>query len=337
MPQPGVIPLRPLSLGDIVKGAFLALGRSWLPLLGFYLVAALAVTLVLAVPLLLLAAGGVDADVPAMVAFGPIGAALGLVTIPALALAAPMVALRDMVVGRKVTWPALWERLGSRTVRVLGTILLTACVFLPFMLVTGLGVAAIGGGVYLDDALGVVLGIVGFLVVCAGFTGMIWMAYRLVFAPAITVLEGLGPVASLRRSAALVKGDWWRIFGISYLMAMIAGAIGYVAMLLLVMVGVLILIPVFASASVSADAGPAWGITAIVVVVLLGLFVTALQSLTFTLSTYTVGLLYVDQRIRRENFAEALLASAGPQAAAPPAPPAYPAPPTPPAPPAPPA
>ncbi|NYV75853.1 hypothetical protein, partial [Streptomyces sp. UH6] len=335
MPQPGVIPLRPLSLGDIVKGSFLALGRSWLPLLGFYLVAALAVTLVLVVPLLLLAAGGVDAGVPSMVVFGPVGAALGMVTIPALALAAPMVALRDLVVGRKVTWPALWERLGSRTVRVLGTILLTVCVLLPFMLVAGLGMAGIAGGVHLGDAVGVVLGIVGFLVVCTGFTGMIWMAYRLMFAPAITVLEGLGPVVSLRRSAALVKGDWWRIFGISYLMALIAGAIGYVAMLLVAVVGVLVLIPVFASASVGVDAGPAWGITAIVVVAVLGLLVTALQSLAFTLSTYTVGLLYVDQRIRRENFAEALLAAAGPQAPAPPAPPTYPGPPTPPAPPAP--
>jgi hypothetical protein len=335
VPQPGVIPLRPLGLGDILKGSFLALGRSWLPLLGFYLLATLAVALVVFVPLLLVAAAGADGGPPAVLAFsafGPVGATLGVLIVSALALAVPMVALRDTVVGRKVTWSNLWERIGSRTMRVLGTFLLTACLALPFLLVVGLGVAGIAGGIHLDGAGGVVLGIVGFLLLCAGLVGMVWMVYRLIFAPAITVLEGLGPVASLRRSAALVKGDWWRIFGISYLMGMIAGAIGYVAMLLVVMIGALMLIPTFASMGSSVEAGPTWGIAAIVTVVVLVLLMTAVQTLTITLSTYTIGLLYVDQRIRRENFAETLLAAAGPQAAAPAAPPAYPTPPMPPAP-----
>ncbi|MGW0607071.1 hypothetical protein [Streptomyces sp. NPDC002640] len=312
-PQPGVVPLRPLGVGDILKGSFLALGRSWPQLVGLYLLATVALAVVFLAPVLLVAAGEGESAGFGLVAVGPFWVMAAFVLVPAVALAAPLTALREAVLGRKVTWSVLWERLGSRSLRVLATVLLTACVALPFVAVIGLGVAGIAGGVHLEGGGGVALGLLGFLVLCAGFVGAVWTTYRLIFAPAVTVLEGLGPVAALRRSAALVKGDWWRIFGISYLMGMIGGGIGYLAMMLLALAGGLVLFPLFASASFGgADQGASLGIAAIVVVVVLGLVMSAVQALTFTLGIYSIGLLYVDQRIRRENFAEALLASAAP-------------------------
>jgi hypothetical protein len=41
----------------------------------------------------------------------------------------------------------------------------------------------------------------------------------------VVVLEGLGPRAALSRSAALVKGNWWRVWGIICVMGIIAGLI----------------------------------------------------------------------------------------------------------------
>src|SRR4029077_11107428 len=59
---------------------------------------------------------------------------------------------------------------------------------------------------------------------CAG----IWIYYSLSLAPAALVLEKQSVRGALRRSRALVKGSWWRVFGILVLAgisAAIAGAI----------------------------------------------------------------------------------------------------------------
>src|SRR5262249_60338781 len=46
-------------------------------------------------------------------------------------------------------------------------------------------------------------------------TVWIWIRFSLA-APAV-ILEGAGPIAALRRSWQLVRGSWWRVFGISLL------------------------------------------------------------------------------------------------------------------------
>ncbi|MER5481033.1 hypothetical protein ABT026_29250 [Streptomyces sp. NPDC002734] len=325
-PQPGVVPLRPLGVGDIIKGTFSAFGRSWLQLLVFALLTMLGVGLLLTVPLVLLGAGDTETEAPALVALFVIGGLASLLVLPGLVYVAPMIALRETVVGRKVTVSVLRERIGVRTLRVLGTMLATACVILPFFLGAVVGGVCLGVGVEQQSPGGTALAVVGFLVVCAAFVGMIWMGYRLIFAPAITVLEDLGPVASLRRSAALVKGDWWRVFGITYLMGMIVGALAYVAILACMLVMMVVTLPLAASAGFSEGADPTWGIAAVVVMVLVGAVMAAVYFLTFALSSYSTGLLYVDQRLRRENFAETLLASSatptGPPGAASPTAPA---------------
>jgi hypothetical protein len=206
--------------------------------------------------------------------------------------------------------------------------LLALCVMLPFFLAAVVGGVCLGVGVDQQNPGGAALAVVGFLVLCAAFVGMIWMGYRLIFAPAITVLENLGPAASLRRSAALVKGDWWRVFGITYLMGMIVGALAYMAILVCTLVMMVATVPLVSSAGFSEGADPTWGVAAAVVMVLVGAVMAAVYFLTFALSSYSTGLLYVDQRLRREDFAETLLASSaapsGPPGAAPPTAPAGP-------------
>lgn len=46
------------------------------------------------------------------------------------------------------------------------------------------------------------------------FLPLIYAYVRLVFAPQAIVIEGCGPIEGLRRSWNLVKGAWWRSFGI---------------------------------------------------------------------------------------------------------------------------
>jgi hypothetical protein len=58
-------------------------------------------------------------------------------------------------------------------------------------------------------AAGVVLGL--FLFILPG----IWLFVRWAFVPQAVVLDGRRGVASLQRSAELVTGSWWRVFGIA--------------------------------------------------------------------------------------------------------------------------
>jgi hypothetical protein len=57
-------------------------------------------------------------------------------------------------------------------------------------------------------AIGVVTGTLLF------FVPGVWLAVRWYFIPQAVVLDGARGVAALRRSAALVNGTWWRVFGI---------------------------------------------------------------------------------------------------------------------------
>jgi hypothetical protein len=41
----------------------------------------------------------------------------------------------------------------------------------------------------------------------------VWLLVRWAFAAQAAVIDGLSPVAALGRSAELVKGRWWRTFG----------------------------------------------------------------------------------------------------------------------------
>lgn len=52
----------------------------------------------------------------------------------------------------------------------------------------------------------------------------IYLYVRWYVATPAVVAEGLGPRGALSRSAELVKGQWWRVFGISIVLGLVAGA-----------------------------------------------------------------------------------------------------------------
>ena len=64
-------------------------------------------------------------------------------------------------------------------------------------------------GAVLIAAAGVVLGL--FLLIVPG----VWLFVRWLFVPQAVVIDGRRSVAALQRSAELVTGSWWRVFGIA--------------------------------------------------------------------------------------------------------------------------
>jgi hypothetical protein len=68
--------------------------------------------------------------------------------------------------------------------------------------------------------LGVAAGIV--LLIVPG----IWLSVRWYFAAQAAVIDGLSPVAALRRSAELVQGLWWRNFGVLLVFGLLAAVLG---------------------------------------------------------------------------------------------------------------
>jgi hypothetical protein len=70
------------------------------------------------------------------------------------------------------------------------------------------------------SAAGVLLGFIAF--VLPG----IWLAVRWYFVPQAVVVDGRRGVGALERSAELVKGQWWRVFGVIIFAVIAAGIPG---------------------------------------------------------------------------------------------------------------
>jgi Membrane domain of glycerophosphoryl diester phosphodiesterase len=130
--------------------------------------------------------------------------------------------------------------------------------------------------------LGITL-IVGFFFLIIPF---FYFLVRYAFITPVIVLEGTGVRKAFSRSAELVRGSWWRVFGILLLLVLIVAVIGFV--LLFVLGAVLSRILVLNHST----GGIIWTqiISAIV-----GIFIQPIE-------LATVVLLYYDLRIRKEGF-----------------------------------
>ncbi|MFD5138156.1 hypothetical protein ACFWMX_18200 [Streptomyces sp. NPDC058378] len=342
-PKPGVIPLAPLKLGDVLGGAFSTMGRYWKQLFG--LAAALyggaALLMAGAVAVAYSAVSGhldhvisldhdesaSSTDIVPLVVAGGVLALLGIVTmaiVSGLMYAAVPAVLQEAVLGRPAAFAAVWRKAWAHVAPVIGALILTVLVAtVPVLLVMAAFIGVIISVLTMDSggaaATAVTLGILGALV-----TGPLaaWIWIKVCLAPAAVVFEGRGPVAALRRSAELVRGDWWRIFGITLLAALIAGAAGYVIQIPFSVLG---LFPgMIGTASLEEDPSPTAAIVAMsgyMVATLLGQLVSQIISTTFP--QLVTGLLYVDRRIRTENLGPALAEAAGFPAQGGPMPPPY--------------
>jgi len=298
-----VIPLRPLAVGEILDGAISYIRANPKVTLGLSAVV-VTLTQLIQVPAQYLtydglaglgadptgAFGGADA-VTALV--GGVGSLLGIAIsfIAITVLTGLLIAvLQQAVLGRPATFADAWAIARPRLLGLVGLTVLTGLLitlavlagFVPLVVALALGAPAAVSGV-----LGVLFGL-------AGIALGVFVHVSLSMGAPVLVLERAGVVAALRRSAALVRPTWWRVFGILLLAAVIAAVIGGILGVPF-MLGAQLLdgTSLFAPTPTTPS--------------LLGLVLTAVgaiiaTTITAPFSAGVTGLLYVDQRMRREAF-----------------------------------
>ncbi|MEV0536387.1 hypothetical protein [Kitasatospora sp. NPDC050463] len=298
-PKPGVIPLRPLGLGEILDGAVSTIRKHWRTTLGLSL--GVAVIEQAAVTGTQLAVKGDTGDLTPVLS--------ALVSLPVtMLLSVVAAALLTMVVSRAIlgqsaTVRDAWRGARPRMLQLTGLTLLTGLIGAGVVL---LGFAPMIG--YLlagadEPAIAALLFVVGLLSIPVA----IWIWIQLSLAAPALMLEKQGVITALSRSRRLVRGSWWRLFGINLLSQVLAGIVAGIISVPFTIVG---LVLGFDDIVGQVDAGdPATLPTA----VLISTAVAGVIASTITIPfTATIGvLLYVDQRIRREALDIELARAAG--------------------------
>ncbi len=312
-PRPGVVPLRPLGLGEILDGAVQTMRHNPRVMFGLSAlvsgVAALVSTALLLVglPQLLtaadLSAGTVDAsEVASLVSGGVVGLLVPAV-LQFLALSVLngilIIAVSEAVIGRRPAAGEVLRRVGWGGVgRLLLLTLTTTLVGVVVLLVVVVPVVLL----YL---LAVPAGVVATLVALPllAFLGLSLMV-KLAFAAPALLLEDLGVVAALRRSWRLGVGSYWRVLGILLLSAAISWAASGLLQLPFSLLGELAAAAVTGGASASTT-------LAVTVSTAIGNLGGVLGSAVVSpFSAGVVSLLYIDLRIRREGLDVALARAA---------------------------
>ena len=304
--QPGVIPFRPLGLGDVYGAAFKIIKGNPAATVGAALVIAL-IALIPTTPLGLWVArqGSSDWLDPTAPVDEGAGADVILVTagqyIPTIAGSLATVALAGFiayvtgqaVLGRKVKLPEAWRGTRPHLLRVIGVSLLVSLVVFVVaaaFLTPGIVMMIVGatGG---DDGL-----VVGGLVTLLGLgllliPTLLFLWTKFAFVGPAVVLERAGIGQSISRSWQLTRfPGFWRLLGIRILTTILLSIVAQVLVIPLTVALTAIIIV----GGVSPD-----GLVTMQVVI--GALVTLISAAATTPVTATVDtLLYVDQRMRTE-------------------------------------
>lgn len=312
-PRPGIVPLRPLSLGEIFDGAFQAIRTNPRTMIGVSAVVLAVITLVSTLPQAsviaglgdspLLADSGTDPSTEELVSFlGMVGTAAllpALLQILAVIIlqAILVVAVSGAVLGNRIPPGELWRRTRGRVLAVLGLTILTGLLTLVAASVVWVpGVLLLVADQPLLGGLALFVGFVASVVVYALLT-VRWS----LSGPAL-LLEGQRVTGAMRRSWKLTGGSFWRVLGILLLSG------------ILVSIGSqLISLPFSIAGSVIGTViGPETSFTAVAVSLLIGGIGTVLAGAVFyPFSAAVTGLLYIDLRMRREGLDVQLLQATG--------------------------
>ncbi|EGX56594.1 integral membrane protein [Streptomyces zinciresistens K42] len=314
--KPGVIPLRPLGVGEILDGAVSTMRAHWRTVLGISLTVAVVtqILVVLVQGLVLNDSAGSDVlnDREATIdeltrAMGELMLSSGVISVISLIGAIIATALLTTVtsravLGKSVTTGEAWRDARPQVPRLFGllvlllimTVGLAVAAVVPGILVAAAGSAAAGAGLIL-------LGVIGGSVVA------LWLWFRFSLASPALMLEKQGIRKALGRSAKLVRGSWWRVFGIQLL-----------AMLISYIVAGIVVAPfAYLAGILSGDgvtnllngtSGLGWTF-----LIVSGIGSVIGSTVTFPISAGVTVLLYIDQRIRREALDLELARAAGVQ------------------------
>lgn len=319
-PKPGVIPLRPLGVGEILDGAFQAARRNGKAMFGSALIFQLltvAITLLVMFATLgrfmtVLTDGSFTFDENDPAEFESLVGPLVTFTVSILLTAflstlvqmvlqgALVVPVIRAVLNRKTSFGQMWRltkpRIGSL---LLLALLYAAAIIVAIALYTGLAVAlvlALG-----NNSPGAAVGF-SLLAILPFIALAVWIGTKVLLAPAAIVVENVGVFQGIKRSWMLTGGNWWRTFGTSLLAGVIAAVISGV------ITTPVSLITSMVMPLMTLDPTPEQMITqTLIAQSIAGVIGALVGAVTLAFQTGVMALIYVDLRMRRDGFDITLL------------------------------
>jgi hypothetical protein len=307
--KPGAIPLRPLTLSDMYDAAFKIIRFNPKATVGS---AVLVASVTMLIPVLISAivtftVGGFDPNSD----FGSdpsqsdsIGEGISLISVAVgtILLQIGLIFVTGMIahvanaaaIGKRLTLGEAWAATRGKRWKLLGLMgVVSGAAVLAIGIYAGLWVLVV---IFVSTAAIVIWGVI---TVPAFIVGMIWFWVRFYYLPApVLMLEPVGVFGALRRSYALTRKQFWRIFGIGVLTGIVAS-----------IAGGMLSAPVSIAGSLLPLAFPDYALLAFAVSNALTSVISSAFVAPF--SGAVTSLQYIDQRMRKEAFDVELMARAG--------------------------
>ncbi|MGZ9931271.1 glycerophosphoryl diester phosphodiesterase membrane domain-containing protein [Streptomyces sp. NC-S4] len=302
--KPGVIPLRPLGLGEILDGAVATMRTHWRAVLPITLVVATVVQVISVIVQKFMLddlAFATNPDAGPEEIFDSLGRTLGAsVVIQFIQFLGTILvtAMLTMVFSRAVlgqhssvsdAWrearPQLLRLIGLTLLMALGAVLLGAVLILPGALTESIGL--------------VILGVVLWVPL------LVWLGIKFTLASPALMLEKSSVFKAFARSSKLVKNTWWRICGITVLTTVIAFFISGMIVAPFQIISLL----AFGGGIDALEDGTGMNSWGALIGPAIGLIIA--QTIVMPFQSGVTVLLYVDQRIRREGLDLELARAAG--------------------------
>lgn len=230
-PKPGIIPLRPLGIGEILDGAFTTIRRYPASTLGLSAVVMLvveAISIVTNYSLL----NGVHQNTVTATGTEPNGDYLArLITADTAGIVVSLIAsallsgalaavIGQAALGRPMGIGEAWQRTRPMIWRLLGATLLTFLMWFGGA-IPGIAIILAGAAVNSDPLIGL-----GAILLVLGLLALSPFLYvKLLMVTPSLVLEKLSIRQAIRRSWLLTHGSWWRLLGVALLALLIATTI----------------------------------------------------------------------------------------------------------------
>ncbi|MFD1507359.1 glycerophosphoryl diester phosphodiesterase membrane domain-containing protein [Georgenia yuyongxinii] len=297
--QPGIVPLRPINVGEILDGAFRSIRANPKVMFGLSLLVmgvlavieavVLAIFLDEAMPLL-----DPTASPEALATVG-VGSMLGYLT-ATLAISFASVVLTGLliisvsqsVLGRVISVQDLWTQAKSQVWRLIGLTLLLGLISIAVAAVLTLVLALLIGGAIAsgnDGSAGVMV-VLALLLMLATAVLAVFLSVRLGLAAPALMLEKTGVLTSIKRSWSLTSRNFWRIFGVLALAVIIVAVLSSI-----LMIPVAIITALMPTSAVSG--------AALLVSTVLSVLISAL---TTPFLSAVLALVYIDVRMRKEGL-----------------------------------
>ncbi|MER8185403.1 hypothetical protein [Kitasatospora sp. NPDC094015] len=298
-PKPGVIPLRPLGVGELLDGAVTTVRKYWRTTLSLALgFAAFSQTVKTVLEWWAQQSGSVGVELVAALVPLALESLLGLVVGGLLTIV-----VSKGVLGEQVTLRQAWQSARGQLGRLVGLTLLVFLIILAVFLVAAVPPVLLG------LASGFTPGVAVLAMLMALVAGGVacWLGITLSLASPALMLERQGVLTSLSRSRRLVKGSWWRILGINLLTSLILSIVSGVAVLPFAFLATMVGNP-DAFDRLAGENTAALNLLGMVILAVGG---TVVSTITIPVNAAMTVLIYIDRRIRREALDIELARAAG--------------------------